>query len=131
MSLKTTFARAVGALRPAADVPARPGPFTGVCALIEGQGWRSDNGRAELRLKRGKLVLMLDGRAAWSPPVRERVTKALMNGDGQFLVFSGYRRQWSVGRDKAPAAEFRVQDDGNLVIYDGHEPVWVSGTALH
>lgn len=112
-------------------VTARPGPFVNVQSLSRGEGWRSDNGRAVLVLDAaGNLGLILDGRMAWNPPKAGGATKLLLDGKGQMTLWRDHQRAWVIGSPRAPAAEFRVQDDGNLVLYDRHTVLWTSETRL-
>lgn len=109
----------------------RPGPFVGVQSMVRGEGWQSDNGRAVLVLDAaGNLALVLDGRKAWSPPKAGGATKLLLDGKGQLTLWRDHERAWVVGSPRAPAAEFRVQDDGNLVLYDRHTVIWTADTRL-
>ena len=109
----------------------RVGPFVGVQSLVRGEGWQSDNGRAVLVLNAaGNLGLILDGKKAWSPPKAGGATKLLLDGKGQMILWREHERVWVVGSPRAPAAEFRVQDDGNLVLYDRHTVLWTSHTRL-
>jgi len=107
------------------------GPFRKGHSLTRGQGWRSDNGRVELRLDdTGKLVLRLDGKVAWTPVAADGATKLQMNAEGQLVLSRGAERLWGVGLAKCPRAELRVQDDGNAVLYYGNSVLWASHTKL-
>lgn len=118
--------------RAASAPPAAPtGPIRRLEALRRGQSWQSDNGRVVLRLDQiGELVLLLDGRAVWRPPVTAKADRLLIQNDGLLSLWMGHDCLWSVGKPNRRDAELRLQDDGNIVLYDANVALWWSGTHL-
>lgn len=90
----------------------------------------SADGRTLLTLDRsGKLVLTIDGKRAWAPVVNKPANKLLFDGRGSLSLFcKDSHRLWSVGGAGQARAELQIQDDGNLVIYNGPIVVWASET---
>ena len=113
-----------------ADAPAKTGPFRDGATLIPGQSWRSPNGRTVLTLDRGGLLsLAIEGKSVWKAPVKQRAAKLLFDHRGVLSLFAlDSHRLWSAGTVGQPRAELHLQDDGNMVIYDGHKPLWDLGT---
>lgn len=55
--------------------------------------------------------------------------QALMQGDGNFVVYGAGRALWATGT-QTPAAALALQSDGNLVLYDtSGRARWASGTS--
>lgn len=110
-------------------VPA--GPIARLQTLRLGQSRRSDNGRVILQLdKSGRLAVLLDGKAAWRAPVAAKADRLILQNDGQLSLWMGHDCLWSVGKPNRANVELRLQDDGNVVLYDENVPVWWSGTRL-
>ncbi|NJM33522.1 MAG: hypothetical protein HC850_01165 [Rhodomicrobium sp.] len=54
---------------------------------------------------------------------------ALMQGDGNFVVYDGGRAIWASGTDGVAGARIIMQGDGNLVVYDpSNRAHWDSGS---
>jgi hypothetical protein len=50
---------------------------------------------------------------------------ALMQGDGNFVLYYGYSAIWATNTHDNPDAYLKMQDDGNLVVYsDTHSALW-------
>lgn len=55
--------------------------------------------------------------------------EALMQTDGNFVVYQGGTALWATGTNGASGNSFAVQSDGNLVVYDAaNHALWASGT---
>lgn len=128
MPIKTLL-RALQA-RPA--TPAEPKvktPVHGPTILNRGQSWWSENERVALRLDmKGVLSILHDGKWVWSAPTKEKATRLVMQNNGQLALYAGYECIWWAGADNRPDAELRLQDDGNVVLYDHNVPKWSAGT---
>ncbi len=58
--------------------------------------------------------------------------RAVMQGDGNFVVYDYANRVIAKSDTYSPGAFLRLQDDGNLVIYDRvGRPIWATGTVNH
>jgi len=54
---------------------------------------------------------------------------AVMQTDGNFVVYANGRAQWSSGTGGRPGSSLLMQPDGNLVVYSpSNQPLWNSGT---
>jgi hypothetical protein len=80
------------------------------------------------------LVLYWNGVGAlWSTgTVGTGANLAVMQGDGNFVLYSPSRAEFNSGTQGNPGAYLAVQNDGNLVVYrsDGL-PLWSTGTCCH
>ena len=80
----------------------------------------------------GDLVLTqtADAKVLWSTHTVAAVGYALwMRGNGNLVVDTPYENTvWASGAGGHPGAYFAVQDDGNLVVYDGSTALWNSHT---
>ena len=108
---------------------------TGPSALEMGPGAsiRSTNGRFRLLYQTdGNLVLYDDVRQQplWSSGTTGGVGTALMQLDGNFVIYGPDRVPlWSTATS-GPGNYMVLQNDGNLVVYSPHgQPLWGSGTA--
>ena len=55
--------------------------------------------------------------------------RAVMQGDGNFVVYEGGTARWSSQTDGNPGARLVMQADGNAVVYSAaNRPLWDSGT---
>jgi hypothetical protein len=86
--------------------------------------------------KKYLLVLQQDGNLAlnsieasqllWSSNTAGlAVSQAIMQTDGNFVIYGFPDALWSTNTGGDPGAYLILQDDGNLVVY---QPVWNSGT---
>ena len=54
-----------------------------------------------------------------------------MQTDGNFVVYTGANQAvWASGTQGNPGSYVLIQNDGNLVVYKGNQPLWNSGTDL-
>ena len=101
--------------------------------LIPGQQVVSMNGTYHLRLQDdGNLVLSSDTRGRlWASGTDGRgVDEAVMQADGNFVLYAKRVPIWSTDTPEHPGSALVVQDDGNLVLYDtAVAPLWASQTA--
>ena len=82
-------------------------------------GYSADTLRAGQSLALGQAIISRSG-----------AYRAIMQDDGNFVVYGPKGATWSTGTAGSGATEIIMQDDGNLVIYASGKPVWSSGTAL-
>lgn len=54
--------------------------------------------------------------------------RAVMQGDGNFVVYRGNQPLWSSRTQNNPGAFFAYQTDGNMVVYKGSQAKWSSST---
>lgn len=54
--------------------------------------------------------------------------RAVMQGDGNFVVYQGSRALWSSKTNGSGADRVAMQGDGNVVVYAGSSAKWASGT---
>ena len=101
-------------------------------SIAVGGSISSQNGRVTLILQEdGNLVLYTsDGHALWSSHTWGKpVSHAIMQGDGNFVVYGPTGAVWATGT-ATPGSWLVVQNDGNVVLYapDGR-PLWATNTA--
>lgn len=112
---------------PAVQNELRPGEV-----LLPAQTLTSPDGRAILVLQaEGNLVLYGNGVALWgTPTVVGNSMFVGMQTDGNLVIYSpAFTPLWASGTAGAPGAKLVVQNDCNLVIYDGGTPLWATGTS--
>jgi len=119
------------------DIPAdTPSNLTMAEELAPGESIQSSNGRFRLRLQTdGNLVLYDDeaGPAAlWATGTDGvNVTRAVMQGDGNFVLYAGANPVWATDTQGQPGAYLVLQNDGNLVTYNlGGTSIWSTGTVV-
>lgn len=98
-----------------------------------GDSIESENGAFSLCLEAdGNLVLRdFNQDTVWnSETQRQGVDRACMQGDGNFVLYSGGKAVWSTDTWKTGGDRLVLQNDRNLVLYKGGEAVWSSGTYL-
>jgi lysophospholipase L1-like esterase len=99
--------------------------------VVPGQSWTSPRGNYHLILQPdGNLVLYGPQRKAlWATDTQGQPTaEAMMQPDGNLVLYGPEKRQlWSSGNGRK-GADLRVQDDGNVVIYQKGNAVWSPGT---
>ncbi len=91
------------------------------------------DGRFRLVLQSdGNLVLYrVGGAVLWAiNPGVHAVTKAIMQGDGNFVVYGPEGPYWASNTAPNPGSFLIVQDDGNVVIYGPGGPLWSTGTTI-
>jgi len=54
--------------------------------------------------------------------------RAVMQGDGNFVVYRGTKWLWQSRTNKNPGAYFTFQTDGNMVVYNWPIAKWNSNT---
>ncbi|MBZ9714808.1 hypothetical protein [Deinococcus multiflagellatus] len=96
----------------------------------------SCNGRNVLIMQGdGNLVLYKNGRAAWASQTwgNTAAARLTLGGDGHLALYkSSGQRVWTAGTWGHPGAYLKVQDDGNVVLYEqvGGAPraIWATNT---
>ena len=88
---------------------------------------RSQNGRYRLYMQGDGNLVMYDtsnGAALWSSGTSGN-NHAVMQGDGNLVVYpAAGAALWSSGTGGRNGARLEVQDDGNLVLYQGGTAIW-------
>jgi hypothetical protein len=100
--------------------------------MVMGDALWSQNGLFQLLLQQdGNLVLYRqDGVALWQSGTAGQPSQyALMQNDGNFVIYGPYGAIWQSGTAGYAGAGLLMQDDGNVVIYFGQTPVWQSNTS--
>lgn len=101
----------------------RAGPLTRFQRLERAEGISSPNGKVLLHFDAaGTLHLTQDGSVIWSSPVSVACSYLLLEGNGTLSLWTERSRVWTAGG--ATGTELAVQDDGNLVLYDGRRAAW-------
>ncbi len=98
--------------------------------LTPGQSVTSNNGRYNFFMQHdGNLVLYKHtGRPLWATGTDGRpISEALMQNDGNFVLYSPGGPVWATGTDEA-GSYLLVQDDGNVVIYGPRGAKWATNT---
>lgn len=101
--------------------------------LERGQALVSPNGCYSFVLQDdGNLVSYAPGgRPLWASRTHGRAVQfAVMQGDGNFVIYNGNSPVWSSNTYRRGGSRLIMQDDSNVVIYtpDGR-PVWRTGTS--
>jgi len=83
----------------------------------------------------GNLVLYCQRPQGWVPRWStetwgRRVTTCVMQADGNLVLYDGANPVWSSNTWTYPGARLMLQDDENVVIYLASTPVWASNTSL-
>jgi hypothetical protein len=97
-----------------------------------GPSMYSPNGQYRLTLQTdGNLVeYNASGTAIWwSGTSGQTVTQAVMQSDGNFVLYNGATPVLSTHTSGHPGAFLTVGNDGNLVISQGGAPLWTSNSA--
>jgi len=101
--------------------------LTGGSALRSGQQLTSRDSRSRAVMQGdGNFVVYSNGSVRWSSGTSGAGNRLEMQGDGNAVVYSGSRSLWQSSTAGNPGARMVMQDDGNLVIYSGSRPVWSS-----
>jgi hypothetical protein len=114
---------------------AAPGELGSGAKLAVGQSVTAPGGFTRLTLQaNGNLTLY--ARRSGGEVVRwttatdgETITSCVMEMDGNLVLYDGVQPVWACG-PMCPGARLVVQDDENLVIYLDGAPVWASDTSL-
>ncbi|SMC17106.1 D-mannose binding lectin [Andreprevotia lacus DSM 23236] len=80
----------------------------------------------------GNLVLyrLTDHRPIWASGTNGKaVSKAIMQQDGNFVIYGYPDALWSSRTNGKPNSTLIVQNDGNVVVYEPSVPVWATNTA--
>ncbi|MBN3815983.1 lectin [Paraburkholderia sp. Se-20369] len=92
----------------------------------------STDGRYQFILQDdGNLVLyrLSDHRPLWASGTNGKaVSKAIMQQDGNFVIYGYPGAIWATGTNGKPNSTLIVQNDGNVVVYEPQVPVWATGT---
>ncbi len=76
----------------------------------------------------GNLVVYGNGRALWSSRTSGAPgAELVMQDDGNAVLYVGSRAVWSTGTSGTGPARLALQDDGNLVLYGARGPSWSTG----
>lgn len=129
LALGTPAARATPA-EPSAPQTTRTvqAPYT----FGPGRSVSSDTARLVMQTDGNLVVYDEHGRGRWASHTEGTGYRADFQTDGNFVVYTKgtpRRAVWSSGTGGHPGARLRVQDDGNVVIYDGSQAIWNTGTA--
>lgn len=95
----------------------------------------STDGRFQLKLRPGGDLWLTTSWAPDQPYWRSRTDgsnadAAVMQGDGNFVLYRNSVAVWSTGTSGYPGSILRLQDDGNLVVYaPGNVAKWNSQTS--
>ena len=97
-------------------------------SLYPGDVLRSAGGQYELIMQTDGNLVVYDLRNGRSPmwasdTAGASSTRAVMQGDGNFVVYTGDQAIWASETDGHEGAYVRLQDDGNLVVY-WQQPLW-------
>jgi hypothetical protein len=99
--------------------------------LYTGQSLYSSNCAFRLQMEgSGRLVASYtNGGAFWSTNTPSAGAWAALQGDGNFVIYrsTGGRALWSTSTD---ASRLVMQNDRNVVLYDGSAAVWASNTRV-
>lgn len=105
--------------------------------VLEIDGSRySTSGGARLHMQTdGNLVLYSMRPSGWLPRWAtdtwgRPVDKCILQEDGNLVLYDGATPVWSSSTWIYPGARLEVQDDENVVIYHDGAPVWASNTSL-
>jgi hypothetical protein len=94
----------------------------------------SANGRYFLIFQEDRNLVLYkksDGKdkPLWASSTNGRVNRCIMQADGNFVLYKDRYPVWASGSNGHTNATILVQDDGNMVIYDGQKAVWHTNTA--
>ncbi|NRG42954.1 excalibur calcium-binding domain-containing protein [Rathayibacter sp. VKM Ac-2835] len=86
--------------------------------LGSGRLLRSSNGSSEAIMQGdGNFVVYSNGGPRWSAGTSGAGNRLVMQGDGNAVIYSGSRAVWQSGTSGNGGARMVMQNDGNLVIY--------------
>jgi hypothetical protein len=97
--------------------------------LHPGDTWRT-NVIALTMERGGNLVLRnKSGKAIWSSGTHRSGVYCEFQTDGNLVIYAGQRTAvWASGTYGHPNATLVLQADSNMVIFDGHNAIWATGT---
>ena len=107
-------------------------------ALMPGQHLLSQNRIYTLSLQKdGNIVLRKavslkskKKHILWTPGTSGKVTKLLMQQDGNLVLYHNNNAIWNTGTNGHPGAYLVLQNDGNAVIYSkNNKSLWSTNTA--
>ncbi len=107
-------------------------------ALMPGQHLLSQNRIYTLSLQKdGNIVLRKavnlkskKKHILWTSGTSGKVTKLLMQQDGNLVLYHNNNAIWNAGTNGHPGAYLVLQNDGNVVIYSkNNKPLWSTNTA--
>ena len=93
----------------------------------------SNNGLYRLTMQNDCNLVLYAPNAIWSSKTYNGSNNcaALMQDDGNFVIYNGSRAIWASNTWGHPGAYLELQDDRNLVIYDANRhALWASNTWL-
>ena len=104
-------------------------------SLRRWQALRSPNGRFTLAIDGdGRLAVHDRGTPIWTAAAAAPGRRLINQNDGNLVLYADPDRPvavWSNGRYRTAPGPLWMQDDGNLVRYDGAgKPIWASGTVV-
>lgn len=103
------------------------GRLSGAGVLAIGQVLESCDGQKSLSMQHnGQLVLRHGAKVVWVAPGLG--DEAVMQGDGNFVLYSHGAATFSSHSAGHPGSFLDVQDDGNVVVYDGSDALWSTQT---
>ncbi|QHC58347.1 excalibur calcium-binding domain-containing protein [Rathayibacter sp. VKM Ac-2760] len=124
--------RAIWASTAPAPAPA-PAPQSGDVLpagsdLRRGQQLVSSDGKSRAAMQNdGNFVVYTGARVRWSAGTAGAGDRLAMQGDGNAVVYSASGRAlWQTGTDGRPGARMVMQNDGNLVVYSSSGALWSS-----
>ena len=109
-----------------------PGVLYAGQELLAGQSIASTSGQFTLTMESsGDLVEESGGTTLWSTNTHEAGSKAVMQTDGNFVVYSSTgKAEWSSGTSRHNGAYLTIGDDAQLdVTYGWGAPLWESRTS--
>ena len=91
---------------------------------------KSCDGRTQFSFQSdGNLVIYQEGRAVWSSSTFTANGHALFQADGNLVIYDQYHNPlWSSETSGYVGATLHVQNDGNVVIYNGAQALWNADT---
>jgi hypothetical protein len=96
--------------------------------LTAGQELKSSNGKYKAVMQGdGNFVVYDGGRAIWNTHT-SGLSGAyfIFQNDGNLVVYKGGSAKWNSGTPRKKATKLIMQNDGNLVLYNGNRPTWSS-----
>lgn len=113
----------------------KPNVLAGGQWLTPGASLTSANGAYTLTLQHdGNLVLAARGNSLWSTGTSgKRVAVAQVRPSGALVLYTPHRRlTWRTPstrrHHRGKEVKLILQDDGNLVLFLGRDPIWSTGT---
>jgi hypothetical protein len=98
--------------------------------LLPGQSLTAQNGNFRLTLQGdGNMVEYNKGGHAFfsTNTAGKTVTDAIMQGDGNFVMYDGTKAVWASNTSGNPGDFLELTNGGKLIITNGNTPVWARG----